>query len=427
MSENRQAARSAAAVKAWNTRKGADGRRNKVRTPHFPLYSTVRHVLRVLPGVSKAALNSMMRVIEEQTGTPQNPVDWSDPDTWISERLSGAEQELARRIWVGTSRAVNPRHLYGAYFFTNRYELLVPDAAGVYQLSARGQALLDGDAVVVRELDEAEGLPQLLGILATKTRAKRGDLLTEWGEFLLEHSQLTTPATFRATLRNRLLNLIERGFATRDGNDYVITPEGVAYATLAERPADDDPKRAALRAITEFNKNQREALREQLKVMHPYRFEHLVRDLLEAMGYEDVVVTKESGDKGVDVVATVQFGITTITEVVQVKRHQANIPRATLDQLRGALPYHKAIRGTIITVGGFSKGCTEAALYPGAAPIGLIDGEKLLNLLIEHEIGVKKRDVALYEMDGDFFRPSEEGDPETELTDAEVTEAAEEV
>lgn len=426
MSENRQAARSAAAVKAWNTRKGVDGRRNKVRTPHFPLYSTVRHVLRILPGVSKAALKSMMRVIDEQTGTPQNPVDWSDPDTWISERLTGAEQELARRIWVETGRSVNPRHLSGAYFFTNRYELLIPDAAGVYQLSARGQAFLDDDPAVVRELDEAEDLPQLLGILATKTRARRGDLLAEWGEFLLEHSQLTTPATFRSTLRNRLINLIERGFVTRDGNDYVITPEGVAYATVAERP-DDDPKREVLRAVSEFNKNQREALREQLKGMHPYRFEHLVRDLLEAMGYEDVVVTKESGDKGVDVVATVQFGITTITEVVQVKRHQANIQRGTLDQLRGALPYHKAIRGTIITVGGFSKGCTEAALYPGAAPIGLIDGEKLLNLLIEHGIGVKKRDVALYEVDGDFFQPPEDSDPEAELAEAEVTEAAGEV
>lgn len=280
--------------------------------------------------------------------------------------------------------------------------------------------------MAVRELDEAEGLPQLLGILATKTRAKRGDLLTEWGEFLIEHSQLTTPATFRATLRNRLVNLIERGFVTRDGNDYVITSEGVAYATAAERPA-DDPKRVVLRAATEFNKSQREALREQLKGMHPYRFEHLVRDLLEAMGYGDVVVTKESGDKGVDVVATVQFGITTITEVVQVKRHQANIQRATLDQLRGALPYHKAIRGALITVGGFSKGCTEAALYPGAAPIGLIDGEKLLNLLIEHGIGVKKRDVALYEVDGDFFRPPDDRDPEAELAEAEVPEAPEKV
>ena len=43
-------------------------------------------------------------------------------------------------------------------------------------------------------------------------------------------------------------------------------------------------------------------------------------------------------------------------------------------QLRGPLPYHKAIRGTLITLGNLSKGCTEAALFPGAAPVGLING-----------------------------------------------------
>ena len=138
-------------------------------------------------------------------------------------------------------------------------------------------------------------------------------------------------------------------------------------------------------AIKVHNDDQREALREQLGSMHPYRFERLVRELLEAMGYEDVTLTKQSGDKGVDVVARMQFGITTVTEVVQVKRHQGSIGRPVLDQLRGALPYHKAIRGTIITLGDFSQGCTEAALFPGAAPIGLINGERLLELLMDHQ------------------------------------------
>ena len=63
------------------------------------------------------------------------------------------------------------------------------------------------------------------------------------------------------------------------------------------------------------------------------------------MRYDDVEVTKESGDKGGDVVATVQFSITTITEVVQVKRQQGSIGRPILDQLRGVLSYYKAIRG----------------------------------------------------------------------------------
>ena len=148
-----------------------------------------------------------------------------------------------------------------------------------------------------------------------------------------------------------------------------------------------------------------------------YHFEHLIGDLMEAMGYEDVIVTKQSGDKGVDVVATVQFGITTVREVVQVKRHsKASIPRQTIDQLRGSLPYHQAIRGTLITLGKISKGATEAALFPGAAPITLIDGERLLDLLIEHGIGIKKRLVELWEVDAAAL----EKEIEAEMPDKEV-------
>ena len=104
-----------------------------------------------------------------------------------------------------------------------------------------------------------------------------------------------------------------------------------------------------------------------------------------------------------DVVATVQFGITTITEVVQVKRYKGNIHRDEIDKLRGALVYQKAIRGTLITLGGFSKGCAEASVFPGAAPIGLIDGEKLLELLERHEIGIQRRTLSLLELDEDVL------------------------
>lgn len=138
--------------------------------------------------------------------------------------------------------------------------------------------------------------------------------------------------------------------------------------------------------------------------MNPYKFEHLVGQLLEAMGYEQVEVTKASGDKGVDVVGKVQVGITTITEVVQVKRMQNTITRPFIDQLRGALPYHKAIRGTLITTGKFAAKCAEAALFPGAAPITLIDGDRLLELLIENNVGIERSNaVELLDVDLQLF------------------------
>jgi restriction system protein len=106
------------------------------------------------------------------------------------------------------------------------------------------------------------------------------------------------------------------------------------------------------------------------------------------------------------VIANYEFGITQIKEVVQVKRQQGTITRPILDQLRGALPYHQAIRGTIITLAKFAQGCKDAALFPGAAPITLIDGEKLIELMLKHEVGIKKIPQALFEVDDSYFAAS---------------------
>lgn len=382
-------------------------RATKVRTPLFPLYSEVRKLLPIWEGVTQSNVRGMINAIFEQTGTPQNPVDWSDPDTWIPERLTDEERELARRIWEEPGKTVNPRHVYGSYLFINGFNLLVADGMGVYRLSERGQSFLRDDAKVVREIDEIEGLPDLLAILASKPQARRADLLEEWGEFLQQYSTYGTASTITKTLRKRLLNLIERGFVEREGSVYRITKRGIAYAALLTRRT-TDPKRDVMDAVRTFNTSQLKKLREFLLKMPPYNFEQLVRDLLEAMGYEDVTVTKQSGDKGVDVVATVQFGITTITEVVQVKRHQGNLSRTVIDQLRGVLPFHRAIRGTIITTGGFSKGLVEVATFPGAAPITLINGEKLIELLLEHQLAIKKRSVLMYELDEGYFAKPDE-------------------
>ncbi len=375
----------------------------KVRTPWFPPYSFVGQLITILDGVAKARVTDMMSAIWDQTGTPQNPNDWSDPDAWITERLTGESSILARRIWVNSSRTVNPRYIQGVINFASTYSLLIADSEGVYRLSLRGKGFLDKEPDILRELDDAEGILQLLLILAPKTRAKRGELLPEWSEFLKEHSNFDAASTIRDTLWSRIKNISERGLVARDGQFYSITNQGIEYASKA----DPDPKRKVLlRNIAAFKEDQKNALKDRLGKMEPYRFQHLVRDLLEEMGYEDVRVAGASGDRGVDVVATIQFGITTITEVVQVKRHHNTISRPVLDQLRGVLPLHKAIRGTLISLGGFSGGCKEAAIFPGAAPIGLIDGDHLLELLFRHQVGIKEITAKLYEIDEDYFKES---------------------
>ena len=112
----------------------------KVRTPLFPPYSTVRHLLGIMPGAPKSEWVQMISDIFEQTGTPQNPVDWSDPDRWITERLSGSSAALAQRVWEESRHEVNPRYTRGTYLFNNNHVLLEPDNQGIYQVTDRGAA-----------------------------------------------------------------------------------------------------------------------------------------------------------------------------------------------------------------------------------------------------------------------------------------------
>ena len=135
--------------------------------------------------------------------------------------------------------------------------------------------------------------------------------------------------------------------------------------------------------------------------MDPFAFEHLISRLLEEMDYQNVEVTSRSSDGGVDVVGDIELGITSVREVVQAKRHRRTIQRKDLDALRGSLYRFNAVRGTIVTTSRFAKGTRDAAFATGVAPITLVDGGKLVDLLIEYGIGVRKRTIELLEIDAD--------------------------
>jgi restriction system protein len=377
----------------------------KVRTPQFPLYSEVRHLLQVFEGISQSTIKKMLKTIEGQTGTPRHPVDWTDPESWVQKRLSGKSAVLAQRIWQESNNEVNPRHVYGSYLFINNNGLLADNVFGVYQITPRGQAFLDNDPKLLAEIDDNEGIPHLLRILAGKTTARRRDLLPEWSDFLREHSHFGTQATIRDTLRRRLNNLVERGYVSREGVTYLITKKGLDYAELFTQ-ADLDQKRDVVRAIKVFNQEQMQKLSSLLAFMNQRDFEFLVQELLESMGYEDIKITKESGSKGVEVTAFIQSGISTLPEVIHVRRYQASTGRPALEQLREAIARHNCLRGTLITLGRFTRECKEAALVADALPVKLIDSKHLLLLLSENMIGVTRQSVLLYHIDDEYFSSS---------------------
>ena len=389
-----------------------------VRVPHYPTYGELRALLPTLEGLARTQVTGMRAAIGEQTGTTDDTADWTEPDRWIPERLTGEHREAARRIWEGTRRKVNPRHIVGHWLLASGHALVTDGPHGRLALTPRGRDLVTApEGTTVRELDEAEGVLALMALLAEKGPAARGELLGPWVAFLQKASRVRAESTAKSFLYARLRNLLERGYATRAGQKYELTAAGLAWLKASgfaeiETAAPDETRR--LWDLVQSQRDAvREALRERLASMDPYAFEQLVGQLLEAMDYADVEVTTRSGDKGVDVVGRIALGITEVREVIQVKRQQGNVQRPVLDMLRGSLHRFGAVKGTMISLGGFAKGAQIAAFEPGAAPITLIDGEKLLDLLIENGIGVRTKTVELLELDESEFQ--REGDGNGEL------------
>ena len=248
-------------------------------------------------------------------------------------------------------------------------------------------------------------MTKLLALVADNGPTRTGGLLEEWTEYLSRHSTFGSPSTYQDTLRRRLRNLLERGLIDRKGTMYSITDAGLAYLDRVgtEEALGGDEQQQLWTLAKQQKASVRETLRELLLEMDSFAFEYLVKRLLEEMDYQNVEVTTRSNDGGVDVVGDIEMGITSVREVVQAKRHKRTIQRKDVDALRGSLYRFNAVRGTIIATSNFSSGTQKAALANGAAPITLIDGDKLIDLLIEHGIGVKKRAIEVLAVDPDVF------------------------
>jgi restriction system protein len=149
--------------------------------------------------------------------------------------------------------------------------------------------------------------------------------------------------------------------------------------------------------IARHNRRVRQQLHEQLHTIAPNDFESLIGKLLTKIGFENVTVTAASGDGGVDVRGTLVVGDVIRTRMaVQVKRWKRNVQAPIIQQVRGSLGAHE--QGLIITTSDFSKGARDEAARPDAVPVALMNGDQLVNLLIEHDIGVRRAHYDLIEL-----------------------------
>jgi restriction system protein len=106
---------------------------DNVQAPPSPTYAEVGSAVRVLDGEPVKRVRNLMNTIFDQAESAPPALDWSDPERWIEERLTGDLRILARKVWQGSDKVINPHHLYAPIAFINRLRLLEA-VDGIYRM-----------------------------------------------------------------------------------------------------------------------------------------------------------------------------------------------------------------------------------------------------------------------------------------------------
>lgn len=148
-------------------------------------------------------------------------------------------------------------------------------------------------------------------------------------------------------------------------------------------------------------------LLQKLKDGTPSFFERVVVDVMQAMGYgafspDAGIVVGSPGDGGIDgIIHLDKLGLETI--YLQAKRWEGSVGRPDVQKFSGSLDGVRAKKGVMVTTSSFASGALEYVKGIDKR-IVLIDGDRLVNLMIDHGIGVTEyRKVTLVKVDSDYF------------------------
>jgi restriction system protein len=143
-------------------------------------------------------------------------------------------------------------------------------------------------------------------------------------------------------------------------------------------------------------------LLEKLKTIDPYYFENVILRLLKEMGYGEFKETPKSNDGGIDgIINEDKLGLDKI--YIQAKRFTENkVREKDIRNFIGAMS-GDTNKGVFVTTSLFDKGAEEKAKNAHHKII-LIDGNRLVDLMYEYEVGVQIKNIyKVKQIDEDFF------------------------
>jgi len=184
----------------------------------------------------------------------------------------------------------------------------------------------------------------------------------------------------------------------------------VARSSAAEQTSsaaeDESPDDLIARAEADARVVLASELLDKVRSVEPIAFERLVLKILEAMGYGGLGVlrhTGRTGDGGIDgVIEEDKLGLNRI--YVQAKLYKAGntVGSEEMRNFLGAMS-GKVDRGVFMTTSTFTS-AAERELDGRGVRVVLINGEELVDLMIDHGVGVEPVKVAtINRINEDFF------------------------
>lgn len=289
-------------------------------------------------------------------------------------------------------------------------------------------SLQDGATITRTDLSSRAAAVLQLSSDEIAERTTRGDKTklqdrVHWAAYYLNRAGLISLHSSRFTITPRGTEYLRRGKHVISKQDLKEFPEYVNFlaqvrrgkreldstihAGMEDSEFDQTTPMERIRAsYVEVQQQTKDELLQRVLDNTPAFFEHLVKDLLIAMGYgwapEAGQVVGKSGDGGIDVVLSLdRLGLTKV--YVQAKRWQANIGAGELRDFVGALTAHNVKSGVFISTSAFQA---NAAEYLQRIPheVALIDGDRLAELCLEFGVGVTTAEtLVIRRLDNGYF------------------------
>lgn len=250
-------------------------------------------------------------------------------------------------------------------------------------------------------------------LLAQKTSS--GDILIlnriGWGKtYLKQAGMVEYPVRSMVRITEKGKKALEKGKLTlkdiqqdKDFLAYRQLKESQKKGEVLEQVESASPQDLLDQGFAQIELQLKSELLEKLRGVDPFYFQKVVLQLLQKMGYGDFVETKKTGDGGIDgIINQDQLGLEKI--YMQAKRYaEGNLVREKdIRNFIGAMSgdTHK---GFFVTTSEFDAGAVRKA-EDAIHKIILIDGSKLVNLMLKFDVGVQT--VQSYEVkkvDEEFF------------------------